>query len=194
MPSQRFLRKSKTFGKEPRRMSFSKIESLTGNAAAPEIETLIEPNSDVNQVGTETALSDADTQKIITPNAICKYINVRFQLGQNDTNTHGWYEYAIVLLTEQGATPTVSGMGNVNVQTLGDICVNKFRGKCIWNGAVPINLDQTKVLDLAIKIPMKWCKWQRGSYLVLFHYYRPAGALDTDPIGVVISTQWKAYL
>lgn len=194
MPSTRFLRKSRTVGKEPRRMSMSVIEILIGNAALPEVVQLIQPSDVVGAGGQNQILVLSDTKDTISSNAVCKYINVRMQLGQNDTNTNGWYEYAVFLSTEEAVPPTNGGFTPVNLQTVGDIAINAFRGKCIWNGAVPINQDQAKVLDLSIKIPNKWCKWQRGQFLTLIHYYRPTDAIDNDTIKVIVSTQWKAYL
>jgi len=194
MPSVRFIKKSRTFGKEPRKMSNSLIDILTGNSALPELEVVVEPSAVTGQGGGTPVFANVDTNKIISPNSFCKYINFRFQLAQNDTNTNGWFEYAIVLFTEQDTAPTNTGLGDVNIKSLGDICNNKFRGKCLWNGAVPINQDQAKVVDLAIKIPDKWCKWQRGQYLCLIHYYRPADAISSDTIKNLWSTQWKCYV
>jgi len=194
MPSTRFMKKSKTLGKEPRRMSHSLIDVLTGNSALPEVEVLIEPSALSGSLGTVPSSATADFNKIVSPNAVCKYINLRCQLGQDDQNTSGWYEYAIILFTEQEVPPTNAGFASINTKTLGDIAIQKYRGKVLWNGAVPLNQDQCKVLELSIKIPNKWCRWARGQFLALFQYYRPADSVSVDTIKNVWSTQWKAYL
>ena len=184
----------KTLGKEPRRMTHSIIDILAGNAANVEVEQLIEPTAVVGSLGSVPVLEGADTEKIISPNAVCKYINIRMCLSPDEQNTHGWYEYAIILFTEQEIPPTNAGFASINTKSLANLAINKYRGKCLWNGAVPINQDQAKVLDLSIKIPDKWCKWQRGQFLSLFHYYRPANAIETDTLKNIWTTQWKCYL
>ncbi len=187
--------KRKTLGKEPRRMSKSIIESLTGNAAAPELEIVVAPTADVSQ-GDSDVLATADNKQVISPNSLCRYLNLRMQLANTSgTGDAGWYEYAVVLQTEQTGTPTIgSTFSTVNTNTVGDIAINRFRGKCLWNGAVPINDGQSKVLELSLKIPDKWCKWIMGQYLTLIHHYRQADSMNADPLTVVWSSQWKCYL
>ncbi len=175
-------------------MSASIINDLTGNAASPENFVIVEPSHLTGQGGSTSVLAASDTQRIISPNAVCKYVNIRQQMGTGEGNTNGWLEYAVVLFTERETPPDNSGFSNLNTQTLGDIAINKFRGKCIWNGAVPINQDQAKVLDLQIKMPSKWCKWQRGTFLLLYQYWRPSNVLDNTNLNIITSTQWKAYL
>ncbi len=175
-------------------MSTSLIETLNGNAALPDLLNIVNPTVLTSDTGTVSVLEGADTKDTISPNTLCKYINIRFQTAPQDTNTHGFYEYAIVLATEQNTNPSTAPYSGVNLNTLGDIAINLNRGKCIWNGCVPINQDQAQVLDLNLKIPSKWCKWQRGQFLSIFHYYRPSDIMDTAALKVILSTQWKAYL
>ncbi len=178
-------------------MSKSIIESLVSNAAAPEFETLIQPTEDVNQLGNVHVLEGADTKDTISPNAICKYFNLRLELGLNEVaDLSGFYEYALALFTEESSTPTPgSTFSNVNTQTLGDIAINRYRGKTLWNGSFPISQSYPKCVDIKLKIPSKWCKWQRGQYLMLIHYFRGVDVNDTSStLRVVWSSQWKCYL
>ncbi len=195
VPSVRFMKKSKTLGKEPRRMTKSIIEALTQGSANPELEILIAPTANVG-TGAGDALGGADFADTVTPAAVCKYINVRLQLGnKSGTGDQGWYEYAIILKDEQTATPVIgTDFSTWNLSTIAELAINLNRGKCIWNGAVPLNDGQAKVLDLKLKIPDKWCKWKRGQYLVLVHGARGADSTTTDIITVVLTTQWKCYL
>ncbi len=178
-------------------MSKSIIESLVSNAANPELEDLIVPTATVKQTGTDAILDTSNTKDTISPNAICKYLNLRLELGLNEVaDLSGFYEYAIVLFTEQNTAPsTGTDYDNVNTQTLGDIAINRNRGKCLWNGSFPISQAYPKVIDIKIKIPQKWCKWQRGQYLALIHYFRGVDVNDTSStLRVVWSSQWKCYL
>ncbi len=85
MPSSRFIRKSRTFGKEPRRMAKSIIESITGNATAPEFESLIKPTANASQVGT-TVVSEGDSKDTISPSP---RIAAGFRLSFNDSPPEG---------------------------------------------------------------------------------------------------------
>jgi len=193
----RLVRNKITLGKEPRKMSKSYIEILVSNATAPEIEVLVQPTVNINEVGTGDIFENADTANIVSPNCVVKYVNIRWQAGLNkSTDNQGWIEYAIVLYTEQTGTPvSTADFININTQTLGDIANNRFRGKCLWNGAIPMNVNQTKVLDLAIKIPDKWCKWKRGQYLMLVQYYRGTDTADTtSACDTDLTVQYKCYI
>jgi len=190
------MKKSKTFGKDPRRMAKSIIENLTQNATAPEFEYLVRPTIDVGQTGAGDVLATSDTKDLIGPNSICKYINIRMDVAnQSGTGDAGWYEYAIVLMDEQSSQPAVgTTYSNIITQTLAEIAIHRNRGKCLWNGSIPINDGQAKTLDLSIKIPNKWCKWKNGQYLLLIHYYRGADVTGSDILQVNWTAQWKCYL
>ncbi len=178
-------------------MSKSIIESLVSNAANPELETLIIPTENTSQIGSAAVLENANTKDKVSPNAICKYINIRLEMGLNEpADLPGFYEYAIILMTEEDGVPSLgTDYNNVITQTLGDIAIQKNRGKCLWNGSFAIAQASPKVIDLKIKIPSKWCKWQRGQYLVLAQYFRGVDINDsTSVLRVVWSTQWKCYL
>ncbi len=185
-------------------MSASLIQELTTNSALPELIVVIQPTDTVSPSGAGDVLELADTKKVVSPNAVCKYINLRMQLAtKNATDQGGWYEYVIALFDEQTTDPVVSAtsgdpvdFSDINTQTLGDIAINLFRGKCLWNGAVPVGTgSQNQVLDLKIKLPNKWCKWKRGQYLCLLHYFRNSNTVQTtEKMSVIYSSQFKTYL
>ncbi len=178
-------------------MCQSQIENLTSNASNPEQEILIKPSDTAEQGGAGNQFTNVDTEDTISANTVCKYFNLRLELGANvDSTKQGWYEYAIVLRTDQDTSPLIGvELNDVNTGSLAKQVVGRYRNKVLWNGAVPINQNQTKVLDIALKIPDKWCKWMRGQYLVLIHYYRGTDTTDTTSVmDVVWTSQWKAYL
>ncbi len=175
-------------------MTKSIIETLV-QGATPEYEQLVRPTLNAGTDGTGSA-SEGDLRDIISPNAVCKYINIRLQVAnEGSTEDAGWYEYAVFIVTEATAVPNVGTRFNdFNIRTVADMAIQNFRGKCLWNGAIPLNDNQAKVLDLNLKIPTKYCKWTAGQYLMLVHGARSANTADVGNVDVIWITQWKCYL
>ncbi len=197
MPFRRRIRK-RTIGKDARRMSRTLIQSLVaGNV----LETIvIQPTDDVGSSGTADIFENADTLNKVSSNSICKYINIREEISIKPdiaAANPGFFEYALVVFDEQQSIPGVDVQisTNIGTQTLGDLCVNLYRGKCLWNGSVAIAREQPQVLDLKIKVPPKFCKQMRGMYMMWFATFRSAVTTDsTSTIPAVYSHQYKQYI
>ncbi len=183
-------------------MAQTNVLNLT--SASVGILPVIQPTVVVSATGTSDVFENADTKNQVSANAVVKYVNLRDQFAIRNTDSApttdeqpGWVEYAVVVFTEQGTIPTVESAitSNIGTQTLGDLCINLYRGKCLWNGAMRISREVPEVLDLKIKIPNKYCKMQRGSYLMVLHYFRSVSATDTaTSVRQIHSHQYKVYI
>lgn len=164
-------------------MTDSLINTHTAGAVA-EITQLVEPTNDVSGSGGGDVFTNADTAKIVAAGSIVKYVNLTFEAGVLVGSLPSFYEYAVVMFTEQEAAPTVNALIDSNRATkmLGEICRNLYREKCIWFGSLGSNLSQTQVMNLAIKIPEKFCKWKNGQYLSLIGLSRPANTTDSTSL------------
>jgi len=185
-----------TLGKEPRRMSRTLIQDLI--AGVVDRIFVIQPTEDVSNSGTGEIFENADTNSVVSPNAVCKYVNARFQLSSKNVSPQnaGWFEYAFIIFKEEEVAPALNtdftSFGGT--QTIGDIAVNLYRGKCIWNGAIPISKEVPQSVDVKIKMPLAHCKWQRGMYLALISKFRADDATDTtSTVRFVYSHQFKIY-
>ncbi len=177
-------------------MTTSKIDNIVAGAT-PEIQDIIVPTSDVSESGGGDAFTNADIAQIVSPNAIIKFCNIRIQAAILDGGKPCWLEYALVMFEEQQTTPTVDALITANraTKTIPQMCRNLYRGKTIWNDAIPVHDTSPKTVNIAIKIPNKYCKWIQGRYFCLIVYLRPANAADgTSQCGYVTTTQFKAYM
>ena len=116
----------------------------------------VEPTSNVGAFGTSEVFTGADTQKVCSPNSVIKYINFRLESGIRDVApaAPGFVEYAIVVLEEQSAAPTLDASitAQIGTKTLGTICKNLYRGNCLWEGAFALSREIPGVLDLKMQI------------------------------------------
>ncbi len=196
MPGRRRIVR-RTLGKEPRMMSRTLItDDITGTASLIEI---VSPTINAGGVGTGDVLENADTAKIVSPNSIIKYINIRFQSGLRDVapRSPGFVEYAVVIFEEQQSLPTLDAIitAGMGTQTVGDLCTNLYRGNCIWQGAFAISEQVPGVLDLKIKIPNKWCKMKRGMYIMLVKGAHTVDVSDvTTDFRTFLQVNYKCYL
>lgn len=165
---------------------------------APQLIDVLKPTDTVDSGGSKHIFEDADTKEICSANSIIKYINVRLEAGmKSDASNNGWLEYAFVCFMEQEADPTLNAgiTADIGTQTLGDLCVNLYRDKCIWNGAIAISKELPRVLDLTLKIPGKFCKQKRGMYFAFIINHRSTSSTDTTGnMRVIYSHQYKAYI
>ncbi len=197
MPFRRRIRR-RTIGKDARRMSRTLIQTLTAGSVQQVV--VMQPTDQVGSSGTADIFENADTLNKVTPNSVCKYINIREELSIKPdiaAAQPGFYEYALVYFDEQQSDPTVDSQisTNVGTQTIGDLCVNLYRGKCVWNGSLAIAKEQPQVLDLKVKIPPRFCKSVRGAYWILIHFFRSAVTTDTtSQMSAVYSHQYKQYI
>jgi len=186
-----------TIGKDPRRMSRTNIQTLI--AGTVDQVSTINSTIDAGVSGSGDVYENADTELQCSPNEIIKYINIRVQYSVKPGTAPaapGWIEYAVVFFNEQQNAPALDGgiQSNFGIQTVGDTCINLYRGKCIWNGAIRVSKELPEVLDLKIKIPQRYCKMVRGSYWRFIHAFRSNDSTDsTTAIRSVYSHQFKVY-
>ncbi len=197
MPFRRRMKRA-TLGKEPRIMGKSLLNTLLTNV--PEISQLIVPSEFVSASGTDAILADADTKQICSPNSMCKYINIKFEISSDQETAPenpGWLEYCLVWFDEQKTAPTVDAdiTSNITTQTLPDICRNLFRGNCIWFDTFPVATGIPICPTVSIKIPTKFVKQKRGRGLAILSNFRSINAAEaTSKCKVNYTTSWKCYL
>ena len=173
------------------------VENLT--TGVPTLRTIVEITIPADASGSGDVYENADTEQKVTPNAVIKYVNIRSQLAVRPEiapANPGWFEYAVVLRTERPGDPAIdtSFATNLGVKTIGDIAVNLYRGKCIWNGAVQMSVDLPVSIDLKIKMPKAYSKWKRGWYLQFIYAHRSSSSTDvTTSIRHVYGHQYKCY-
>ncbi len=188
--------KRRTLGKEPRRMAKSLIQNINTNAV--KVHPIIRPTVVATTSGTEDVLENADTADLCSPNAIVKYVNLRMECGIRDVapENAGWIEYAVVQFEEQTTDPLVpAAINSITTQTMGELCINLFRGKCLWNGAIGISNELPISADIQIKLPDRYCKQKIGSFLSLFMAFRSSDAAETTTsVRMISSHQYKTYL
>lgn len=180
-------------------MSGSFIDNLT--VGVPQQTIICQPTVVASGNGTQDVFEDADTRNKVSANAIIKYMNLRLQYAIRDEpgeEESGWVEYALIVFQEeQSAFPALDPAisANIGIQTLGDLCRNLYRGKCIWNGAVRLSKQVPEVVDLKIKVPTTYCKQKRGQFFMLLAAFRSANAADvTTSIRQVTSWGYKTYV
>ncbi len=187
----------RTIGKDARRMTQIILDNLV--VGVPQDVIIVEPTQGTGVSGTGDVFENADTEKICSTNALIKYFNIRLQCSMKPETAPanpGWLEYAVVLRDEIEGTPAInSGIStNLGVSTLGDICVNLYRGKCLWNDAIPISTELPTVTNVKLKIPAKWCKQLRGMWWTLLLAYRSNNSTDvTTTVRCITQTQFKVY-
>lgn len=198
MPYRRRRIRRRTIGKEPRRMSYTFIQNAT--VGAVKLINAVVPNEVVDQSGSSSSYDVVDTQRTVGPNSIIKYLNFRLQAGikaATGNAENGYIEYAVVIFDESQAAPTVDALitANIGTQTLGDMCVNLYREKCIWNGAFGISKELPRCQDISLKVPPKFCKCKTGRYIAFLYTFRSSLSTDTTTqLGTVYSHQYKVYL
>ncbi len=168
--------------------------TLTVNAT-----NIIEPTADVSVAGTADVFDKADTERFCAPNSLVKYVNLRFQTSLRDVapEAPGFIEFAVVVNDEQTTAPVVTAAmsANIGTKSMGNLCRNLFRGKCIWNGAFAVSRELPRVVEIAIKIPNQWCKNKLGKYLTLYTAARTADVSDsTTDFRTFLDIQYKCYI
>ncbi len=163
------------------------------------ILAIVKPTSNTGTSGSEHVFEGADTTNECAPNSLVKYINIRLESGLRDVapSAPGFLEYAIIVYEQQTTEPTVPAgiTSGIGTQTLGNLCKNFYRGQCIWDGAMAISRELPRVLDLKIKLPTKYCKNQRGKYIMLMKNYRTNDVSDTtSDCRTWYSHQYKCYI
>jgi len=178
-------------------MSKSGIDDNTAGTAS--IVNVITPTIFAGGTGLGDVFENADTADKCAPNSIVKYVNIRLQTAIRDVapEAPSFQEYALVVFEELQGAPTVDAIivAGLGTQTLGDLCVNLYRGNCIWNGAYAVSREVPGVLDLKIRIPDKFCKQKRGMYLSLLKAVHTADVTDTTTdVRTFFSFQFKTYV
>ncbi len=150
--------------------------------------------------GATTVLQDAsDTAQTVMVGTVIKYVNICIQCGPRwvtgdvpTADDNGWLEYVIVKNKTTQLAPATTNLGT---KTLADICTTNFRGDVLFTGCMPIGAQQPSSLDLKIKLPKQFCKFQWGSVLTLFCQFRSVSSTDvrTDSHRLVTSTLFKGY-
>ncbi len=199
MPYRRKIRR-RTLGKDSRKMAGSRIISQVVGAVI--LTPVIEPTAIISTAGTQDVFENADFNRICSPNSIVKYMNLRFQVGiKKDvlTNEHnGWVEYAVVEFQEQKVNPPPVDAGiaaTIGTKTLGEMCDNLYREKCIWTGAFELSLELPRVVDLKIKLPPKFCANKVGRFLCVLYTFRSALATDNNTeTRNLLSWQYKVWI
>lgn len=188
-----------TLGKDPRRMARTVLRNLTAGTIPAQIQVAL-PTVAADVTNTGDVFENADTENIVSTSAVIKYVNIRVELSirpETAPANPGWYEYALVMLREQQSTsPNIDSayQTNVGTETIGTMAINLNRGKCLWNGAVAVASEQPQVLDLKVKMPARYCKWQRGDNLVFISFFRSNNSTDTtSSLREIYSHQFKVY-
>jgi len=194
MPRHRVKRR--TMGKEPRQMSRTLLQDNVVDEVT--IYNLVEPTINCSIEGNADVFENADTEKIVSPNSIIKYLNLRLETGLRDVapRAPGFLEFAIVVFEEQTTTPSVASTitSGIGTKTLGTMTNNLYRGNCLWNDAFRVSKELPEVLNLKIKLPDKWCKQKRGMYICLLKTYRSNDVSDTTTdCRSWVSHQYKVY-
>ncbi len=187
----------RTLGKEPRRMSSSLIDDNTAGTAS--IIIIAQPVLDQASVGTGDVYGTADSRDRCAPNALIKYLNIRLESGVRDVSpaAPGFIEYAVVVFENSDIVPIVDARitAGLGTQTLGDLCVNLFKGHCLWNGAFAVSKEIPGVADIKIKIPNKWCKCKNGMFFMLIKASHTLNVADTTTdFRTFYSHQYKLYV
>jgi len=196
MPRYRKRIVRKTMGKEARTMSRTLLDDNTANTGS--IITVVEASAVASTTGTVDVFKTSDTQKIVGPSAVIKYINIRLESGIRDVApmAPGFVEYALVIFDEQDAVPTFdSGISSaLGTNTLGELCKNRYRGNCIWEGAFALSREIPAVLDLKVKLPKFCCSQKRGRYIMLLKAFRTNDVSDsTSDCRTWYSHNYKCY-
>ncbi len=197
MPSHRKIVR-RTMGKEARIMSRSALFDIDAGSLTHQV--LVKPSVFAGALsGASNVFNEADTEMVVSPNAIIKYINIRFETGLRDVSpaAPGFIEYAIVILDQAGATYVIpAGLtANFGTKTVGDLCRNLYRGNCIWNGSFPVSRELPRVIDMSIRIPDKFCKCKNGQEIVIVIGHHGLNVADTTTEArTYFSTQFKAYI
>ncbi len=180
-------------------MSKTKILSILSGAT--NIEEVASPTINAQATGgVGDVFATADTKNVVSPNSIIKYFNIKLQSGikEDVTPSHnGWIEYALVRFDEQQGVPALDAgiTANIGTQTLGDLCNNLYREKCVWNGSQIISKEVPSQIDLHIKVPDAFCKNRRGTYWMFLYSLRTSKSTDTTTeIKSVYSHQYKCYI
>ncbi len=178
-------------------MSKTILENKTTGTPS-QIEILV-PTQSTGALGTGDTFENADTRDAVSANAKVFYFNIRMQVVTRlDSGglQPGWFEYAIIRLEEQESTPVINTAFTTasGTQTIGDIAVNLYREKCIWNGAIPVSTEIAQVVDCKIKVPQQFCKCKRGAYFVFVSMFRSSNSIDsTSEVRHIYSHQYKTY-
>ncbi len=199
MPFRRKIRRQ-TMGKEAIKKSGTLNLGAIGPSSGIQSFTLIKNDAVRTPGGGATQiLAVQDTASEANVGNVVKYINFRIQAGarnppgEPEDDTSGWLEWAVVKYKESVIIPTNTLLGT---QTLGNVCINAFRGDCLLQGAIPVGGDIPNTQDVALKIPKIFTKMQLGSELVLYSYFRSTNnaSTATDLVAVIESFWYKLYV
>ncbi len=178
-------------------MQSSLFQTLLTNVA--QIQLLIEPTTVKSSTGSADVWENADSKRIVAPNAIVKNVNCTFQLNVTDTAPaeYGYLEYAFVVFEERQALPTVDALiqSGLPTQTLMDLTRNLYGGKCLFTGVVPVGNTTPTVLQFPLKLPDKHIKYVRGKYLTLICNFRSRDSTDTTSVlKRLVTVLYKVYV
>ncbi len=188
-----------TMGKEPIKHSHTQV-SVIGNGSIVGQRGLIRTNAGERSAdGSPVVIRDSSTTStLVQVGDVVKYINIVLQTAVttegNDpqSQTQGWLEWGLVWRDEITKTIPTTSLGT---KTLGDICMQMFRGDCIMTGQFPCSVNLPNVQEIKIKLPKKAIKWHLGDELTLYTIFRDADTTDlqTDTVKLVLSAFFKAY-
>ncbi len=189
----------RTMGKEPIKKATTFIATV-GTASTPTAVTLAICPTRSSTGADVTIRDDQDTSNQCNVGDIIKYVNICIEVGprieqgaQTDIDNNGWLEYAVVYQKERSLDIPATQLG---LQTLGAVATKMYRGECFYTGCIPVGAQQPNVLDIKIKIPKNFIKFQLGSNFKIYCYFRSVNSADirTDSHKLIVSSIYKNYV
>lgn len=165
--------------------------------ATPTQHTIVEPTVSVDETGTGDVWENADSERIVAPNSIIKYINVCVEVatrGEAPQNP-GWLEWAFQARQFIQTVPSPVSNTNLGIQTLGAVCTQRYRKDSLYTGCIPVSKELPNVINLMFKIPKRLVNQQRGQWFTFQVFHRSVDSTDTTTQArVIISHNYKVYI
>ncbi len=190
---KRFSRQ--TMGKQGIKKAGSFIAN-SGPASAPTtFEVLVTEGGARPTSGLETTITEGRTTgETVNVGDIVKYINLVMEVMPRLENLKniGFLEWAFVCHKEIDPDPPITNVGTL---TLGTICMNMFRGDCIYTGCIPVGIQTPNCQFVSLKIPKNHTSIKLGDQWHLYTYFRTASSVETGTTEIrqVLSFNYKAY-
>ncbi len=193
MPRRKKLRM--TLGKQSIKKSGSSIFNSGSGSIPNSFELLVTEAGARTLDGTEQTITDhRTTGETVNVGDVVKYINIQMEgLPRVDSvDSIGILEWAVVLQKEIDPEVPIT---NVGTMTLMNICMNMYRGDCIYTGCFPIGSTQANCQAVKLKIPKNHAKITLGDQWFLYTYFRTANSTETSTTSIrnVHSFSYKAY-